>query len=250
LKIVRYKHKGEIKYGTLENNTIFELKGDVFGDFIITKEHCNLYEIDILPPVTPSKVICVGKNYKEHILELGGDIPDEPILFLKPPTSVIGQGACILRPADSERVDYEGELAVIVKKTCRNIKWEDARSYILGYACANDVTARDLQRKDGQWTRAKSFDTFCPLGPWIETDTTPDNLKIQTFLNGELKQSSTTSMMITPVFRLVEFASKVMTLNPGDVILTGTPEGIGPMHKGDNVEVVIETIGNLKNCVQ
>ncbi len=249
MRIIRFQYKKAIKYGILENDSIFELKGDVFDDFTITKEHYNLQEVNVLPPVSPSKVVCVGKNYKEHILELGGDIPDEPILFLKPPTSVIGSGESIIHPTDSKRVDYEGELAVVIKKKCKDIRWEEAGDYILGYTCANDVTARDIQRKDGQWTRSKSFDTFCPLGPWIETEVTPDNLKIQTYLNGELKQNSSTAMMITPVFHLVEFASKVMTLNPGDVILTGTPEGIGPMQKGDVVEVVIETIGTLKNCV-
>lgn len=247
LRIIRFQYKTTVKYGLLENDSIFELEGDVFDDCKITKELYNIHEVSILPPVSPSKVVCVGKNYKEHILELGGDIPDEPILFLKPPTSVIATGACIIHPDDSARVDYEGELAIVIKQKCRNVPWKDAGNYIFGYTCANDVTARDIQRKDGQWTRSKSYDTFCPLGPWIETETNPDELKIQTYLNGELKQSSTTAMMITPAFRLIEFISRVMTLNPGDCILTGTPEGIGPMQKGDTVEVVIETIGKLKN---
>lgn len=249
MRIIRFQYKQATKYGILENDSIFEIKGDVFGDFMTTKEQYNIHEVNVLPPVSPSKIVCVGKNYKEHILELGGEIPDEPILFLKPPTSVIGPGDCIMHPADSARVDYEGELAIVIKQKCKNITQEEAGKYILGYTCANDVTARDLQKKDGQWTRCKSFDTFCPLGPWIETETKPDELTIQTYLNGELKQSSTTAMMITPVFRLVEFISRVMTLNPGDCILTGTPEGIGPMQKGDTVEVVIETIGKLKNYI-
>lgn len=249
MRIIRFQYKQATKYGMLENDSIFEIKGDVFGDFKTTKEQYNIHEVNVLPPVSPSKIVCVGKNYKEHILELGGEIPDGPILFLKPPTSVIGPGACIMYPADSARVDYEGELAIVIKQKCKNITQEEAGKYVLGYTCANDVTARDLQKKDGQWTRCKSFDTFCPLGPWIETETKPDELTIQTYLNGELKQSSTTAMMITPVFRLVEFISRVMTLNPGDCILTGTPEGIGPMQKGDTVEVVIETIGKLKNYI-
>lgn len=249
LRIVRFSYQNEVKFGILENDSIYVISGDLFESFIQSDEHYNLQDVRILSPVTPSKIVCVGKNYKEHILELGGDIPDEPILFLKPPTSVLGPEESIVRPSISERVDFEGELAVVIKKKCRNICWEEAENYILGYTCANDVTARDLQRKDGQWTRSKSFDTFCPIGPWIETNINPDDLKIRTYLNGELKQSSSTSMMITPVFRLIEFAAKVMTLNPGDIVLTGTPEGIGPMQKGDVVEVVVESIGTLKNYV-
>jgi 2-keto-4-pentenoate hydratase/2-oxohepta-3-ene-1,7-dioic acid hydratase in catechol pathway len=191
----------------------------------------------------------VGKNYREHALEMGEGIPEEPTLFLKPPTAVINPGDGIIYPDMSQRVDYEGELAVVIKEACKNVPPEDIPRYILGYTCGNDVTARDLQKKDIQWTRGKSFDTFCPLGPWIETELNPDNLKIQTYLNGELKQSSSTAMMITPVYELISFMSRVMTLMPGDVVMTGTPAGIGPMQKGDTVEVVIEGIGKLKNYV-
>lgn len=249
MKIVRFKCEQEIIYGVLEADTIFEVTGDVFGEFNIGHRCCSISEATLLSPVSPSKIVCVGKNYREHALEMGEDIPEEPIIFLKPPTTVINPGDCIVCPDMSKRVDYEGELVVVIKSVCKNVEPQDAPRYILGYTCGNDVTARDLQRKDGQWTRAKSFDTFCPLGPWIETGITPENLKLCTYLNGELKQNSSTAMMITPVYELISFISRIMTLLPGDVVMTGTPQGIGPMQKGDTVEVTIEGIGILKNRV-
>ncbi|HHW03350.1 MAG TPA: fumarylacetoacetate hydrolase family protein [Thermoanaerobacterales bacterium] len=249
MRIVRFKYNDVIKYGILEMDRILEIKGDVFGGFTAGNNHYNLSEVKLLAPASPSKIVCVGKNYREHALEMGEGIPDEPVLFLKPPTAVINPGESIVYPDMSKRVDYEGELAVVIKSPCKDVTHEDVPRYILGYTCGNDVTARDLQKKDGQWTRGKSFDTFCPLGPWIETDVKPNDLKIQTYLNGELKQSSSTAMMITPVFELISFISRVMTLLPGDVVMTGTPSGIGPMQKGDTVEVVIEGIGKLENYV-
>jgi len=249
LRIVRFNHANMIKYGVIENDIIRVILDNIFEEIVFTDENLSFDSVNLLSPVLPSKIVCIGKNYKDHILELGGDIPPEPIIFLKPPTSLIGPSEKIKYPPIAERVDFEGELALVIKKTCRNIPQENVQSVIFGYTCANDITARDLQKKDGQWTRSKSFDTFCPIGPWIETDLDPNNLKIQTYLNSELKQSSNTSLMITPVFELVEFISKVMTLHPGDVILTGTPEGIGSMQIGDRVEVVIEKIGKLENFV-
>ena len=195
----------------------------------------------------PTKIIAVGLNYKDHAEELGMDLPDEPILFLKPPTSVISNGENIILPAMSAQVDYEAELAVVIGKRAKNIGIEQAADYITGYTCANDVTARDLQTKDGQWSRAKSFDTFCPLGPEIIKGIDPTNLNIKLILNGEVKQNSNTAQMVFNVFELVSFISKVMTLLPGDVILTGTPPGVGPMKAGDKVEVQIDKIGTLAN---
>jgi len=249
LRIVRFNYNGVAKFGVLDTDSISEIEGDIFGSFKVGENHYDLSEVALLAPTSPSKIVCVGKNYKEHAMEMGEGIPDEPTLFLKPPTAVINPGDSVIYPNMSQRVDYEGELAVIIKSICKNILPDDVPGYVLGYTCGNDVTARDLQKKDVQWTRGKSFDTFCPLGPWIETQVDPGNLKIQTYLNGELKQSSSTAMMITPVYELISFMSQVMTLMPGDVIMTGTPEGIGPIQKGDTVEVVIEGIGKLKNYV-
>ena len=204
----------------------------------------------LLAPCSPAKVVAVGLNYRDHAKELGMAVPEEPILFLKPPTTVIGQGEAIAFPEMASRVDYEAELGIVIKDTVKSIAPEEAHDHILGYTCVNDVTARDLQRKDGQWTRAKSFDTFCPVGPWIETDLDPGDLAVESFLNGEQRQASRTSQFIFPVDVLVSFISKIMTLFPGDLILTGTPAGIGPMKPGDEIEVRIEGIGSLKNTVQ
>lgn len=203
----------------------------------------------IQPKLSPEKIILTGLNYKDHARELDMKIPDEPIIFLKPPSALIGPGENIIYPEGVQRLDYEAELAIVVSKNGRNIPEKKAKDYVLGYTCLNDVTARDLQKKDRQWSRAKSFDTFCPLGPWIETDLDPDDIQIQSFLNGELKQNSRTSNFIFRVDFLISFISKIMTLKAGDIISTGTPAGIGPMQKNDRVEVVIEGIGNLKNQV-
>ena len=197
----------------------------------------------------PTKIICVGLNYHCHAKELGMNTPHHPIIFLKPATTLIGPGENIIYPKMSKRVDYEAELAVIIKNKTRNIKEKDVMKNIEGFTCLNDVTARDLQKIDGQWTRAKSFDTFCPVGPKIVKDIEPNNVKIQSFLNGEIKQDSSTSNLIFKVEELVSFISKIMTLMPGDIIATGTPKGIGPMKKGDTIEIKIEGIGTLRNYV-
>jgi 2-keto-4-pentenoate hydratase/2-oxohepta-3-ene-1,7-dioic acid hydratase in catechol pathway len=192
----------------------------------------------------------VGLNYRDHAAEVRLPVPEEPILFLKPPSSVIGPGEPILLPPQSDRVDYEAELAVVIGKVARNVPMERAGDYVFGYTCLNDVTARDLQKKDGQWTRSKSFDTFCPIGPWVETEVDPSDLPIELYLNGECRQRSRTSELIFGPLFLVEFVSKVMTLQPGDIIATGTTSGIGPMKVGDKVEVRIDGIGSLINPVQ
>ena len=198
----------------------------------------------------PTKIVCVGLNYHCHAKELGMNTPHHPILFIKPLTALIGPKDSIIYPKMSKRVDYEAELAIIIKDKTKNIPKKEAMKHIEGFACLNDVTARDLQKLDGQWTRAKGFDTFCPVGPKIVKLDNPNNLKIQSFLNGELKQDSNTSNFIFKVEELVSFISKVMTLNPGDIIATGTPKGIGPMHKGDKIEIKIEGIGTLTNYVK
>ncbi len=251
MKIARFIHDGNTKYGIVEGGFIKEIKGAPFIDGIdvIDRRKHILEEVKLCAPTLPSKVVCVGKNYLDHIKEMGGkDIPEEPTLFIKPSTSVIGHNENIVIPKMSSRVDYEGEVAVVIKNKIKNISPDEVKHHILGYTCANDVTARDLQRKDGQWTRAKSFDTFCPLGPWIETDIDGE-LRIRTYLNGQLKQDSDTSHMIFSVEKLISFISCIMTLNPGDVVLTGTPEGVGPLKRGDVIEVEVCGVGKLKNTV-
>ncbi len=249
-KYARFSIDGSpFQYGLVENDVIIEIEGDIFTGFKVTEKKYSIKNVKILAPCLPSKVVAVGLNYIDHAKELGMKIPDEPILFMKPNTSVIGQDDNIIYPKMSRRVDYEAELAVVINDKTENIEPEEAHTHIFGYTCLNDVTARDLQKKDGQWTRAKSFDTFCPIGPYIVTDINPDNLKIELFLNGQLKQSSSTSNLIFNVRKLVSFISKVMTLFPGDIIATGTPSGIGPMKRGDKVEVVIEKVGILRNFV-
>ncbi len=208
----------------------------------------DLEEVEILAPAEPSKVVCVGLNYVEHAKELKMDLPSEPIIFMKPPTAVIGPGADIVMPPSSSQVDYEGELAVVIKDRCRNVPAREADEHILGYANFNDVTARDLQRRDGQWTRAKSFDTFAPMGPYV-VDLDPSSLKIETRVNGAVRQKSSTSDLIFPVQELIEFVSRIMTLLPGDVIATGTPPGVGFLSEGDVVEVEVEGLGTLRNGV-
>jgi 2-keto-4-pentenoate hydratase/2-oxohepta-3-ene-1,7-dioic acid hydratase in catechol pathway len=243
MKLVRFESENLIFHGWVEGNSVFSVEGDG-----VSRE-LPLTQVRLLPPALPTKVVAIGLNYRDHAEEMKVQLPDEPLLFIKPPSSVIGPEDEIVMPAQSSRVDYEAELAIVIGKTAKDVSRKDAQDYILGYTCLNDVTARDLQSKDGQWTRAKSFDTFCPIGPWIETDVDPSDLKIELYLNGECKQASRTSNLIFDSFQLVEFVSSVMTLMPGDLIATGTTSGIGPMNAGDTVEVRIEGIGSLKNAV-
>ena len=199
--------------------------------------------------VAPSKIVCVGRNYADHARELGNEAPSEPIIFLKPPSAVLAPGGRIVRPPQSQRVDFEGELALVIGREARHVSEGNWRDYVAGYTCANDVTARDLQKKDVQFTRGKGFDTFCPIGPWIETDLDPSSLRIVTRVNGETRQDGNTSQMIFSCGVIIAFITSVMTLLPGDVILTGTPAGVGPLDGGDTVEVEIEGIGTLRNVV-
>ena len=204
----------------------------------------------LLPPVTPSKIVAVGRNYAEHAKELGNEAPSEPILFLKPPSALLPPNGTIIRPPQSQRVDFEGELAIVIGREAKNVSRAQWRDYVLGFTCADDVTARDLQKKDVQFTRGKSFDTFCPLGPCIETDLDPSSLALTTRVNGEVRQNGNTAQMIFACDVLVEFITAIMTLFPGDVIITGTPARVGPLVSGDVVEVTIEGIGSLRNSVK
>ncbi len=250
MRIIRFKYKDIVKWGFLsKENKIKELSKDPFSVIEEGKETFDLNRVKILPPVNPSKIVLVGLNYKKHAKELGMEIPQNPIIFMKPSTTLLAHRESIIYPLGVDRVDYEAELAFVIKKRAKNISSAEVEDYILGYTCLNDVTARNIQHEEGQWTRAKSYDTFCPLGPFIETEISPDRLKIESYLNGKLKQSSSTQDFIFPVSTIVAFISKVMTLYPGDVISTGTPQGVGPMDPGDEIEIVIEGIGSLKNKV-
>ena len=239
-------------FGVMEDeNTVRAIASDpLYAGIFKQEETFALEEIRLLAPVLPrSKVVCVGKNYADHAAEMGGEVPSEPIIFIKPNTSVIGPNEIIQWPNTSERIDHEAELAVVISKICKEVPREKVNDVIFGYTLANDVTARDLQKKDGQWTRAKSFDTFCPLGPWIDTDFSPGNQMITAHVDGELKQSAPLSDMVFDVPIIIEFVTKVMTLLPGDVILTGTPSGIGAMNPGGEVVVSIDGLGSLRNKV-
>ncbi|MEW6264988.1 MAG: fumarylacetoacetate hydrolase family protein [Thermodesulfobacteriota bacterium] len=251
MRLVRFliKGRGGGRAGLLEEGRIHELAGDLFGPYSRSGLVLSPEEVILLPPVKPGKIIAVGVNYRDHAAEMGHDLPDNPILFMKAPSSVIGPDQPILCPPQSSRVDYEAELAVVMGRRGRAISRARALEHVLGYTCLNDVTARDLQAKDGQWIRSKSFDTFCPLGPAIEADLDPSNLGVEAWLNGERRQSSRTSNLIFDVPALIEFISSIMTLEPGDVIATGTPSGVGPMKPGDVIEIRIEGIGSLVNPV-
>lgn len=249
MKIIRFRKGNSIHYGTVEGDLINELVRDPFTHYELTGKQYPLEEITMLSPCQPSKIVALGLNYRSHAEELKMKLPEDPMLFLKPSTAVIGPGEEIVYPLMSRRVDYEAELGVVIAKEAKNVSENEAGEYILGYTCFNDVTARDLQGKDTQFTRSKGFDTFAPMGPWIETEISPMDLKVEARLNGELKQSGNTADMVFPVFQLVSFISKVMTLLPGDLIATGTPSGIGPMQAGDVIEIAVEGIGTLRNLV-
>ena len=247
MKLVRYLKNGVEGYGVYEGSQIFPV-ANAFN----TNKNSDGFpagEARLLAPCAPTKIVCAGLNYKDHAAEMGMTIPVEPLIFMKAPSAVLDPGGTVKHPSLTRQLEYEGELAVVIGKKAKDVSEADAHEYILGYTCINDVTARDLQKKDGQWTRAKSFDTFAPFGPWIETELDPCCQDIETYVNGERRQSSNTGNMIFSVFYLVSFISQVMTLNPGDVIATGTPPGIGQMHVGDEVEVRISGIGSLKNTI-
>jgi 2-keto-4-pentenoate hydratase/2-oxohepta-3-ene-1,7-dioic acid hydratase in catechol pathway len=254
VKIGRFKWGERTIYGVVKGKEIEVIKEsrvwELMESVTPTGEVVSFKEVKFLSPTRPSKIVAVGLNYKDHAEEMGKPLPEEPLLFMKPSTAVVANKMRIYLPKMSQRVDYEGELAVVIGKKCRKVSPEEAREFILGYACFNDVTARDLQQKDGQYTRAKSFDTFAPYGPWVQTDLDPIGLQITTRVNGEVRQKGNTEEMIFSPFELVSFISQIMTLLPGDVVATGTPPGVGPLKSGDRVEVEIEGIGTLINYAE
>ncbi len=255
MRIARFTTGDEPQYGVVGGADGDEIVASVVGDPLyagveLTGEQVPLVDVRLLAPVIPrSKVVCIGRNYVAHAEELGHDVPEEPLVFLKPNTSVVGPGDPIVYPRQSTNVHFEGELGIVIGRICRDVPPERVSDVIYGYTVGNDVTARDLQETDDQWARAKGFDSFCPLGPWIETDLDPSGLSVRTELNGELKQDGTTALMIFDVPTVVSYITSFMTLLPGDVVLTGTPAGVGPMQVGDDVSVTVEGIGTLTNKV-
>jgi len=256
LRIVRFSVQGKVKYGVFEGDVIRGLRGSPFARFKssgsfhkLDGSTYKLAEVRLLAPCTPSKIVALGLNYRLHAEEAKMSLPSVPLIFLKPSTAVIGPDDKIVLPPDSGRVDYEGELGIVIGRKMKDVPRNGVNDHILGYTCVNDVSERHVQKMDGQWTRAKGYDTFAPIGPWIETEVNPNDLKLETYLNGELRQSARTSELIFGVAELLSFISGVMTLLPGDIIATGTPSGIGKMSPGDVVEVKIEGIGTLRNFV-
>ncbi len=250
MKVVRIKAGDDIAYGVAQTDGVLIYRGSPFVAWEPTEIVVPWDTVHLLSPVLPTKVVCVGKNYVEHADEMDGEVPEEPLIFIKPATAVIGQNAAVVHPAQSDEVHHEAELAVVIGRVARNVRAEDASLCIFGYTAANDVTARDLQRKDGQWTRSKGFDTFCPLGPAIETELDPlERLAVICRVNGEVRQAGFTSDMVFGVAEIIEFITSVMTMLPGDVILTGTPSGVGRVVPGDTMEVEIDGIGTLVNRV-
>jgi 2-keto-4-pentenoate hydratase/2-oxohepta-3-ene-1,7-dioic acid hydratase in catechol pathway len=251
MRLVRFRFGDAIATGIVERGSdqVQVLRGTFFEDPLPTGEQIPLDDVRLLAPVLPSKVVCVGKNYAAHAAEFGMEVPEEPLLFLKPSTAVIGPGDPIGLLPVSRRVDYEGELAVVIGRIAKNVRAEDASRFILGFTCANDVTLRDLQKTDDQWCRAKGFDGSCPLGPWVETEVDPTDVVVETRLNGEVRQHASTADLVFGVATLIEYITTFMTLLPGDVLLTGTPEGVGKLASGDTVEVEVEGVGTLMNPV-
>jgi 2-keto-4-pentenoate hydratase/2-oxohepta-3-ene-1,7-dioic acid hydratase in catechol pathway len=251
MQIARFRKSGHgAVYGMVKDDYLRVLVASPFDGMIVaTSETCGFDEVEFLPPCEPEKIVAVGLNYKDHAEEIGMEQPDKPLIFLKPPSALIGSNSSIILPEESSRVDYEAELGIVIGKKAHQVSEQDADKYIFGYTCINDVTARDIQREDTQFTRAKSFDTFCPAGPWIETELDPSDLAITCMVNGKKRQASRTSRMIHSPQALVSFISGIMTLVPGDIIATGTPPGVGGLNHGDQVTVSIEGIGELVNTV-
>ncbi len=252
MRLLRFRYGDRIATGAVDagSDEVRVLKGTFFEDPLPTGEVVPVDDVHLLAPILPSKLVCVGKNYAAHAAEFGMDVPEEPLLFLKPSTAVIGPNDPIRLLPVSERVDYEGELAVVIGRLARDVRAEDAFQVILGYTCANDVTLRDLQKTDDQWARAKGFDGSCPLGPWIETELDPNDVTVRTRLNGDVRQQASTSELVFGVATLIEYVTAFMTLLPGDALLTGTPEGVGKLEGGDVVEVEVEGVGVLRNEVR
>ncbi|MCA1625848.1 MAG: fumarylacetoacetate hydrolase family protein [Acidobacteria bacterium] len=255
MKLCRFEYKNKVAWGVIKEDLVFPFNNLLdlkFSDKILNlNESIKQAEIRFLPPVTPSKIVCIGRNYADHARELGNEIPGEPLLFLKASSAIIIDGEAIIIPAQSNQVEHEGELAIVMGRSCKNLSEADnPLEYILGYICLNDVTARDLQKKDVQFTRAKSFDTFCPVGKFVETELNVADISITTKVNGLVKQTGRTSQMVFPVEYLIRYISNQMTLNAGDVIATGTPSGVSKLKAGDVCEVEIEGIGILQNSVK
>ena len=250
MKFVRYQFKKEQpRFGWVYGDKVGPIDGSILSEYRRLEAELPIESVLLLPPVEPSKVICVGRNYSEHAREHGVEVPEIPMIFLKPPSSLIGHMGAIQLPPQSNQVEHEAELAVIIGRSGRWIDGENVNDYIFGYTIANDVTARDLQRRDGQWTRGKGFDTFCPIGPWIETEMDPYDILITCRVNGDIRQMASTRDMVFSIQQLIVFISSIMTLLPGDIILTGTPAGVGPLKPGDRVSITIEGIGELINPV-
>lgn len=250
MQLLRFQFgEGEPRFGWLHQNNIGIIEGNPFTEFRRAEANIPLESVRLLAPIQPSKIVCVGRNYAAHVKEHQAEIPEYPLIFLKPPSSVIGQNDTIILPPQSKQVEHEAELAIVIGKRSRWVPAEQATSVIYGYTIANDVTARDLQKRDGQWTRSKSFDSFCPLGPYIETEFDPADAVISCFVNDDMRQMASTRDMIFDTRQLVAFITSIMTLLPGDIILTGTPAGVSPLSPGDIVKVSIEGLGILQNPV-
>ena len=251
MKIIRYQEKnGPIKQGWVYNDLIGEIEGDLFGEYRRADATLPIKSVKLLPPSKPSKIVCIGRNYIDHAKELGNDVPKIPLIFLKPPSSIIGPLDTIILPPQSQQVEHEAELVVVIGKHCRNIAPERAKKYILGYTVGNDITARDLQRSDEQWTRAKGFDTFCSFGPWIDTEFDASDALITCKVSGQPRQMGSTRDMVFNVNMIIAYISSVMTLEPGDLVFTGTPSGVGKLTDGDEVIVTIDGLGVLENKVK
>ena len=250
MRFVRFQSaQNDPQYGWLHEDKVGKIEGDLFGEYKRLKADIPLKEVRLLAPSAPSKIVCVGRNYVEHAKELGNEVPKIPLLFLKPPSSIIAPGETILLPPQSAQVEHEAELVTVIGKRGRNITAESARNHVLGYTIGIDVTARDLQKTDGQWTRAKGFDTFCPFGPWIDTDFDPSDALVTCRVNGQMRQMGSTRDMVFSVSVLIAYISSVMTLEPGDLIFTGTPAGVSQLKAGDTVEVEVDGLGLLSNPV-
>jgi 2-keto-4-pentenoate hydratase/2-oxohepta-3-ene-1,7-dioic acid hydratase in catechol pathway len=251
MKIVRYQTDGDsLKYGWLLDDKVGEIVGDVFGEYRRREAKTPVANVKLITPCAPSKIVCVGRNYVEHAKELGNEVPKIPLIFLKPPSSIISNGENIILPPQSNQVEHEAELVIVISKRARNVTPDQAKEFIFGYTIGNDITARDLQNIDGQWTRAKGFDTFCSFGPWIDTEFDASDAVVTCRVNGQMRQMASTRDMVFNVSILIAYISSVMTLEPGDIIFTGTPAGVGILKNGDVVDVEIEGLGKLSNPVK
>jgi 2-keto-4-pentenoate hydratase/2-oxohepta-3-ene-1,7-dioic acid hydratase in catechol pathway len=250
MRIIRYKNNTrDPQYGWIKGEEVGLIHGEIFSRYQRGEAVLPLSSLELLPPVAPGKIICVGRNYAAHAEEHGADVPELPLIFFKPPSSLIGQGETIFLPPQSSQVEHEAELAVVIGKGGRWIEPDDVKDHIFGYTIANDITARDLQQVDGQWTRAKGFDTFCPVGPWIDTELDPSDVLITCRVNGNMRQMASTRDLVFSIQQLLAYISSIMTLEPGDLLLTGTPAGVGPLEPGDELETTIKGIGSLFNTV-